>query len=176
MLNFSKIYKFCPKCGNKLLNKKEGNHPRLRCSGCDFIFYQNSKPTSCALIVEEDRVLLGKRSTSPSKNKWDIPGGFLELGEHPETGLKREVLEETGLEIEIVDMIGFFMDTYGKNGDSTLNICYVAKSKGEKIKAADDVKELRWFKIAKLPQNLAFKNTREMLGCLKKWLKKKEYK
>ena len=170
--HFTKMsYKFCPNCGHKFFKKKIHNRPRLVCSSCDFIFYENSRPTASALIIDGDKVLLAKRKFKPAKGKWDIPGGFLEAGEHPDAGMLREVKEETGLEVKIIDMIGFFIDRYGKEGDYTLNIAYIAKIKKGKRKPADDVDELRWFKLTELPQNLAFKNGREMLQTLKKWIR-----
>lgn len=175
MLNFNTIYKFCPKCGNKLFNKIEDGHQRLQCSSCDFIFYQNSKPTSSALILDGDKVLLGKRKINPSKGRWDVIGGFLELGEHPEAGLQREVLEETGLKVEVLDMIGFFMDVY-EGTYPTLNICYMARAISGRLKPGSDIEELRWFEIAKLPKNIAFKNGKDMLKQLKRWHGKKKCK
>ena len=173
MLNFNILYKFCPKCGDKLSSKKEGKHRRLQCSDCDFIFYQNSKPTSSALILDGNKVLLGKRKINPSKGRWDVIGGFLEPGEHPEEGLQREVLEETGLKVEVSDMIGFFMDVYD-GAYPTLNICYTARVISGRLKPGSDIEELRWFEIAKLPKNIAFKNGKDMLKQLKRWHGKKK--
>ncbi|MBI2459398.1 MAG: NUDIX domain-containing protein [Parcubacteria group bacterium] len=58
---------------------------------------QNSKPTSSALILHGNKILLGKRKINPAKGAWDVPGGFLELGEHQEAGLKREIREKLGV-------------------------------------------------------------------------------
>ncbi|MBI5733815.1 MAG: NUDIX hydrolase [Candidatus Kerfeldbacteria bacterium] len=164
-------YNYCPKCGQGLQKVILGVNkvPRLKCAACGFIFYQNSKPTASALIVKGDKVLLGKRSIEPYKNYWDILGGFLELGESPAAGARREIKEETGLEIELVDLLGIFMDEYGPGGDPTLNICYLAKITAGEPKPADDVDELRWFTASDLPKNLAFKNSREIIDL---WLKK----
>lgn len=168
-------YQYCPKCGGGLkeISLNEEKYQRLICQKCGFIFYQNSKPTSSALILDGEKVLLGKRKINPAKGDWDIPGGFLELGEHPEDGLRREIMEELGVEIKIKSLLGFFMDVYGDGGDATLNICYVVEIKSGQPKAADDVEELRWFDINKLPENLAFQNGRDMLKALKKEICKK---
>lgn len=165
-------YKFCPKCGGKLKITKEHEMPRLQCLKCKFIFYQDSKPTASAIILNKknDMILLGRRKIEPSKGMWDIIGGFLEKDEHPKAGIIREVREETGLEIEILDMIGFFMDSYNNENDSisTLNICYVARKKSGQEKPDDDVSELKWFEISALPKELASKNGAEMLKEFKK--------
>lgn len=132
-------YKYCPVCGSKLNKVMKDERPRLECPQCKFIFYQNSKPTASALIIKDGKVLLGKRRSEPSKGKWDAIGGFLDLGEHPTDGMKREAREETGLDVEILDMLDFVIDTYGEGGDSTLNITYIAKPVGGLEKPGDDI-------------------------------------
>ena len=168
------VYKFCPKCGEKLIDIIEDNHSRLQCLSCKFIFYQNSKPTVSALIINGDEVLLGKRCINPAKGMWDVPGGFLELGEHPEDGMRREAMEETGLEVEILFMLGIFMDEYGTEGESTLNICYVVKAAGGEERPGDDLCDLKWFSIADLPKEIAFKNGKDMLAKFILWHDKQE--
>ena len=151
-MNFS----FCPKCGQSLATRPVDGHERLVCVSCGFIFYQNSKPTSSVLIVEQGRVLLVRRGIEPFKGWWDIPGGFLELGEHPEAGAIRETKEETGLLIEPVELLGVFMDCYGESGEHTLNLCYLAELIGGQPRPASDVTELQWFELDALPEKIAF--------------------
>lgn len=162
-------YHFCPRCGRELfLTELPGhNKKELQCRNCKFIFWQNSKPTASALIVDlsngqPDKLLLAKRAIEPHKGMWDIPGGFLELGEHPEDGLKREILEELGVDIEIRRFIGIIMDRYGdKENAWTLNIFYETVIKSGVIKPADDVSKCEWFIINKLPGKMAFRNNEE---------------
>jgi len=157
-------YKFCPKCRGDLIKYSEHNQVVSQCSECDFLFFQNSKPTVSALIVDGNRLLLGKRRKEPFKGMWDVIGGFLNYGEHPYDGLKREVKEETGLDIEIEKCLGFFMDVYGKDQDSTMNICFLCKSTGGIEKPGDDIGELRWFAKDEIPKaEIAFKNGQEMV-------------
>lgn len=165
-------FKFCPKCGGKLLEKiikSEEGKKRLVCSKCNFIFYQNSKPTVSAIIVKNNQILLAKRAIKPFKNKWDVPGGFLEEGEAPQAGLLREIKEELGVKIKIKKLIGIFMDNYGKTGQKTLNIYYKAKIISGIPQPASDVKELCWFPKNKIPK-VAFRNGQEAISA---WLKKK---
>jgi len=61
-----------------------------------------------AVIVKSGKVLLVKRRYEPLAGRWSIPGGTLELGETLETGVAREMLEETGLEIEVGPVIEVF--------------------------------------------------------------------
>lgn len=157
-------YQFCPKCGGGL---KPKNPTLLVCSVCSYYFYQNSKPTASAVIVKDGRVLLGKRRIDPSLGMWNIPGGFLNLGEDPKDAAMREALEETGLVVELGDVLGIFMDVYGPAKESTLNIAYLAKIVGGQEKKDDDLSELKWFAPNEIPEELAFENNRKMLDA---WL------
>ena len=149
-------YSFCPKCGRPLELRLIDGRERLVCSECSFVFYQNSKPCSSVLAIDQGRLLLVKRAIEPFKDYWDIPGGFLEAGEHPEAGAIREVAEETGLLVKLIDQIGVFMDIYGATGEHTLNFCYVAEVIGGQPRAASDATQLGWFRYDTLPEKIAF--------------------
>jgi ADP-ribose pyrophosphatase YjhB (NUDIX family) len=60
------------------------------------------------VLIEDGRTLLIKRGTEPLLGQWSIPGGTLELGESLQAGVAREMLEETGLEVKVLDMIETF--------------------------------------------------------------------
>jgi ADP-ribose pyrophosphatase YjhB (NUDIX family) len=60
------------------------------------------------VVIENGRALLIKRGSEPLLGQWSIPGGTLELGESLQEGVARELLEETGLEVEVLDMIEAF--------------------------------------------------------------------
>jgi len=70
------------------------------------------------LVVKGGRLLLVKRGVEPYEGCWDIPGGFLEAGEHPEDGAVREVQEETGLKVRLRGFFGAYIDTYGQGGET----------------------------------------------------------
>lgn len=103
-----------------------------------------------------------RRAVEPYKGRWDIPGGFLEEGEHPLDGLRRELREETGLEVEPLEFLGVWMDRYGceSAAEATLNLYWTARTTGGEAEAADDVDDLRWFQADELPppDELAFEN------------------
>ena len=133
------------------------------------VIYKNSAPTAAVLIIRDREVLLAKRGVQPLKGKYDIVGGFLKYGEDPLAGALREAREETGLKVKILGMLGVYMDTYGRGGKRTLNFIYVATILSGRIKARDDVAELYWFPIKKLPQP-AFNSQRKAFRDLRAWL------
>ncbi len=61
-----------------------------------------------AVIVSQGRALLVRRATEPLKGEWSVPGGVLELGEKLHDGVRREVLEETGLEVDPQQVLEVF--------------------------------------------------------------------
>jgi 8-oxo-dGTP diphosphatase len=101
-----------------------------------------------AIIVDGDKILLEKRKNEPSKGKWSIPGGLLELGESVEEAVIREVQEETGLEVydpRLVDVVNYIR--LGEKGAVIYHyviIDYLVTSKGGKPEAASDADALKW--------------------------------
>src|SRR5205823_950767 len=120
--------------------------------------FHNSKPCAGALIVDGNRVLLAERGVEPHRGDWDVPGGFLEAGEHPRDGARREVREETGLKVDLGEPFAILVDRYpyGDAIDYTLNVYYIATVAAGLPVPADDVASLRWFPLTDLPDNIAF--------------------
>jgi ADP-ribose pyrophosphatase YjhB (NUDIX family) len=160
-------WRYCPRCRGKLA----ADAGRVECPACGFVAYANPKPTASALVVDDaGRILLTRRAIEPFKGDWDIPGGFLEEGEHPLDGIRRELREETGLDVEPLDFFGVFMDRYGgdSTAQSTLNLLWTARVVGGEASPADDVDELGWFGPDELPpeERLAFRpNVAEILSA-----------
>ena len=79
--------------------------------------------------------------------------------------LRRELREETGLDVEPGAFVGVVADSYGDEGNATLNLCWTAKIVSGDAAPSDDVSELRWFEADELPgeEELAFSNTAELL-------------
>jgi len=142
-------WKLCPRCGHEL----EPRHgPHLGCPACGSSYWANSAPAVQGLLVRNGRVLIGRRKIEPRKGFWDLPGGFLEEGEAPLDGLRREFREETGLEIEPVRLLRIDIEPYG--GRHVFSVTWLVSGDGEPV-AADDVAELRWFAPDELP-DMAF--------------------
>jgi 8-oxo-dGTP diphosphatase len=158
--------KFCPACSSALLPPPEPHGPQ-RCAACGAEHFRNSKPCAGALVMRNGRVLLARRAIEPFKDYWDIPGGFLHEDEHPEDAVRREILEETGLRVRLVGLLGIYMDRYGSGdaADWTLNIYYLAEPlDDEDPRAADDASELAWFAPDELPSAMAFKHEHQVIA------------
>jgi ADP-ribose pyrophosphatase YjhB (NUDIX family) len=159
-------WRWCPRCRAEL----EVDGGKAGCTECGLTHYAHSAPTASALPEDgEGRVLLARRAVEPEKGKWDIVGGFLEEGEDPLEGLRREVREETGLEAEPLDFLVATVDRYGDGDDAphTLNLVWTARVSGGEPEPADDVSELRWFGRDELPppEECAFEHLTDVLAA-----------
>jgi 8-oxo-dGTP diphosphatase len=159
---------FCPRCGGTLIPPAEPSSAYM-CTECGRPLYSNSKPCASALVVQEGKLLLIRRGIEPYKGYWDIPGGFLGPGEHPEDGARREILEETGLTVWLGELLGIWMDTYGpgEEAEYTLNCYYLATPVEGHERAADDACELGWFAPDELPEEIAFGG--QAIAVLEAW-------
>jgi ADP-ribose pyrophosphatase YjhB (NUDIX family) len=101
-----------------------------------------------AIIVQRNRVLLVERGRNPLKGYWSLPGGVLETGELLEDGLKREVLEETGLTVKPVRIVEVFerilRDARGAAEYHYVLIDYLCRVTGGTLEPADDVSRAEW--------------------------------
>jgi mutator protein MutT len=101
-----------------------------------------------AIILDGDKILLEKRKNDPSKGKWSIPGGLVELGEGVEDAVIREVKEETGLEVyepRLVDVVDYI--SLGEKGGVLYHfviVDYLVTVNGGDAKAASDAEALKW--------------------------------
>ena len=158
-------WEWCPRCRSELEHAED----KVTCGACGFVFYANSQPTASAVVRRDNgAILLARRAGPPDEGKWDLPGGFLEEGEHPLDAVVRELREETGLEIEPLELVAIEVDVYGDADDApaTLNLYWTARVISGEPEAADDVSELRWFRPDELPPDdaLAFEVNARVLS------------
>lgn len=106
------------------------------------------------MIVEDGRVLMVERGKEPLKGWWSLPGGLVETGERLEAAIRREVREETGLEVEIVHLLEVFeriiWDSDGKPEYHYVLVDYICRVTGGKPQAGDDASALRWVSDSEL--------------------------
>jgi ADP-ribose pyrophosphatase YjhB (NUDIX family) len=153
-------WNYCPVCGEAI----DKIDDRAECPACGFVGYANSVPAAEAVCFDEHgRILLGRRGVDPGKGLWDLPGGFLHEDEHPLDALRRELREETALELETVQFLGHWLEPY--DGRIVLCLTFTGSVAGG-AQAGDDLVELRWFEPDELPvaAELAFTHYPEVLG------------
>ncbi|MBI4257917.1 MAG: NUDIX hydrolase [Thaumarchaeota archaeon] len=101
-----------------------------------------------ALIREKGKVVLIKRGNEPSKGKWSVPGGIVELGEEVRDAVAREVLEELGLQVRVGDLIGAFENVVRDDNKKVkyhfVILDYFAEPVGGVLRTNSEVDEARW--------------------------------
>jgi len=104
-------FRFCPHCAAPLapLVQMEdgGEKERLRCAACGFTHWNNPTPVLAAVIEYEGQILLARNAAWDGK-MYALITGFMEAGETPQDGIRREIREETSLDTDALDLIGVY--------------------------------------------------------------------
>jgi NADH pyrophosphatase NudC (nudix superfamily) len=103
------FYRFCPCCAAPLalITAEEDGGPkqRLRCTACDFTHWNNPTPVLAAIVELDGRVLLARNAVWQNR-MFGLITGFMEAGETPEEGIRREIAEETDLHTTALTLVG----------------------------------------------------------------------
>ena len=143
---------YCRSCGTKLGDVLD----RKRCLACKKILYSNPFPAVCTLVSDGSSVLLCKRqSKTVGTGKWCLPAGYIEWGEDFITAGRREVLEETGLTVQIDRILSVVSNFFSPNLHSLVIVLH-AKVLGGVMQAGDDADQVAWYDPLKELPPLAF--------------------
>lgn len=142
-------FAFCPACGSRAFEIH--NEKSKHCSDCGFTYYANPVSATVAFIRnDQGQLLVARRAKEPAKDTLDLPGGFVDMDETAEEGLRREIQEETGLTIERMDYLFSIPNLYLYSGMTihTLDMFYeVHVGTNVRPQAADDVASLQWMAL-----------------------------
>jgi NADH pyrophosphatase NudC (nudix superfamily) len=140
-------FRYCPQCATPLqaLTRAEdgGDVSRLRCTACDFTHWNNPTPVLAAVVEcvdREGRILLARNAAWPNPDAFALITGFMEAGETPEEGIRREVAEETNLQVESLSLIG----VYDFQRMNQVIIAYHARCEGE-VRLSPELAEHKLF-------------------------------
>jgi 8-oxo-dGTP diphosphatase len=113
-----------------------------------------------AVVADQGRVLLVRRGTEPLRGQWSLPGGLVEVGESLTSAVAREVLEETGLVVEPVELIEL-LDRIHREGERVryhyVIADYLCRVTGGELRAGSDAAEVRWVERAEWNSHSALK-------------------
>jgi ADP-ribose pyrophosphatase YjhB (NUDIX family) len=155
-------YRFCPCCAGRLEGRviKEGEPERLVCGECGFVFYLGPKLVVGAIFELDGGIVLIQRSIEPGYGKWTFPGGFVERGEIAEAAAGREALEEAGVKIEVMGIVGLY--TYEDQIPAIA--VFAARQIGGEPAPLDETLAVRSFPRDELPwPEMAFPSTEQAL-------------
>ncbi len=161
MVSIEKDAKFCPYCGAPLGKIIVEGKERGYCENCNRVIYDNPVPVVAGVVIKDNSILLVKRGIEPKKGFWSLPSGFIDTMEDAETAMRREMKEETNLDVLGLEYITSIAQK-GMRYNSVLIIgFYISDYKGE-LKPGDDAEEAKFFKMDSLPE-FAFKKHYELV-------------
>ncbi|MDR1742956.1 MAG: NUDIX domain-containing protein [Dysgonamonadaceae bacterium] len=166
-------FRFCPRCGSK--NFSENNAKSKICANCGFIYYANPSAAVVAVIENgKGEILVARRAKDPAQGSFDLPGGFCDMDETAEESVRREVKEETTL--DIIELSFLFsipnIYVYSEMEIHTMDLffrCKVNNFSG--LTANDDVSELVFIPVKQLnPKDFGLTSIRKGIEKLQKIL------
>ena len=98
----------------------------------------------CVVFDSQDRVLLIRRGRPPFEGDYALPGGFVEVGETVEDACRRELKEETGIEVRDLKLVGVYSDPKRDPRGHTCSVAYLAQVATAKLTAGDDAAAAEW--------------------------------
>jgi ADP-ribose pyrophosphatase YjhB (NUDIX family) len=151
--------RFCSNCGGTLFfGPVEGeDRSRLSCERCGFVCYVNPRLVVTTLpTTDRGDVVLIKRGIAPGYGRWAQPGGFLEIDETVEEAAVRETLEETGLEVELGEIVGL----YSRLAAEVVTVAFEARIVGGEATVTRESLETRPFAPSEIPwSEIAFETS-----------------
>lgn len=138
-------FRYCPQCATPLslltLAEDGGDKERLRCAACGYTHWNNPTPVLAAVIEYQGKVLLAQNAAWPGK-MFALITGFLEAGESPQDGMRREIMEETSLSTHALNLIG----VYDFQRMNQIIVAYHAVCRGE-VKLSPELVDYRLFAL-----------------------------
>lgn len=165
-------YRYCPWCGGSLSYQKQEERLRLTCQNCEKILYENPVVGVAGILLNQaGELLLGRRSDgSTYANLWCIPCGYVEYDEEVRFALKREFLEETGLQVEPQEVFTV-LSNFHNPALHTVGIWFIVQKISGLETAGDDINEIAYFPLDLIPP-LAFPTDQVVIQLLQEKLRK----
>ena len=164
-MRHDELERFYTRCGAPLVDRQIEGRARRACSTCPHVVWVHPTVGAVAAVVQGVEILLVRRRIAPFQGHWTLPAGYVEVDETPEAALRREVAEETGLDVEVEALLDVLCneDDPRRRG---LVVAYLARPLGGTLRAGDDAEEARFFRLDGLPEQLGFANNRRLLETL----------
>lgn len=145
-------FAFCPVCGSK--HFEINNFKSKQCQDCGFTYYANPCAATAAFILNaRQELLVVRRAKEPAKGTLDLPGGFVDMYETTEEGMRREIMEETGLKVQELQYLFSSPNVYLYSGMGvhTIDMDYLVRVKDNmEVHAADDAAECLWIPLCEV--------------------------
>lgn len=153
-------FKYCPMCAQSLQPSFKEGRLRFRCPGCGWVHYRNPTVGVAVVLVENERLLLGKRRDGG----WCIPCGHVEWDETVEEAARREFLEETGLNVSLDSVLAVHSNFHNPH-QHTVGVWYRGVRRGGELRPGGDLLQVDFFPLERLPE-LKFPTDRRVVAGL----------
>ena len=161
--------KHCPLCSEPLAIAVLEGRERMRCTVCAFVLYENPACAAAGMVVDDaGRILLVRRAIEPFRGHWALPAGYQEVDEEPAHTAAREVVEESGIEVEVVELVDLLYVPANPVKAANLAV-YLCRPVGGSLRRGEDTLEAAWFDPGALPPDMGFENGPRIL----RWLLRK---
>ena len=170
------LFRYCPKCGSARF--VEHNQKSKHCEDCGFTYYINPSAATVAFILKGraggESLLVVRRGKEPAKGTLDLPGGFSDLYETSEEGVCREVLEETGMHIDIIPGFSGNSDYVIQNKIQKSVCIFVASTRDMQTKIQrEEIEDYTWLPFNRAYDSLKFENDKAILAQARDFLQEK---
>jgi ADP-ribose pyrophosphatase YjhB (NUDIX family) len=169
-------YRFCPICTAQLVQRiiNDDSTPRVCCPACGWVHYPTNVIGVCTVVNHQGGIVAILPARSPADMPAAFPAGHCEYGESPEQVAVREVLEETGLIVEIERCLGWHFNPQASYPGPNVTFFFEAQSRGGELRGSDEG-QVAVFPLAQVPQIAPTRkgSTRAMQLYLARWQEQK---
>jgi 8-oxo-dGTP diphosphatase len=136
-----------------------------RCIACGRVTYRNPVVGVAVVVLDGDMILLGRRGRGPYAGRWCIPCGYVEWDEDIRAAARREMREETGLEVTLGDVVAVHSNFHDRT-KQTVGVWFHGQITGGTQQAGDDLDQLAYFPLD-TPPPLAFPADGQVIAALR---------